>query len=76
MRTITFSKTNFEDIISTLDKPTINIVRIVFNSEDKNWTDRLFTSSLLLKASCIDSDDNDIWSFHYSSTSATSIERR
>ena len=68
MRTITFNKTYFEDIISTEDKPVINIVRIIFNSEDRNWTDRLFTASLLLKASCIDNADNELQSIQVSMT--------
>jgi hypothetical protein len=62
MRTITFTKEYFEDIISTQEKPVIDIVRIIFNSEDKNWTVRLFTASLLLKTSCLDIDDNELQS--------------
>jgi len=50
MRVIEFKKNSYKDTTTTYEKPVVNIIRVVFNTDDDDWVHRLFTASLKLKA--------------------------
>jgi hypothetical protein len=61
MRTIPFNKENLIDTVRTSEKPVLNIVRAVYNSNDNNWVQRLLSASLTLKTTCYDNEDKLIY---------------
>lgn len=62
MRTIKFDKENLIDEIKTSNKPVINIINAVFNSNDNNWALRLISTSITLKTVAFNNDKIEVYS--------------
>jgi hypothetical protein len=63
MATISLDNTITTKTTTSGDKPVLNISKIVFVTDDKNWVQRLFNSMLTIKFSCIGSDKKEKKSF-------------
>jgi len=61
MRTLTFRQDNLIDTTTTEDKPVINVVRVVININDTEWTNRLLKTSLELTAVCYNNNKEEIF---------------
>lgn len=59
MPTINFNSNNFKSISDSNERPVININKIVFISDDKNWSRRLASASLAVKFACIVADERE-----------------
>lgn len=59
MATIKFDNTTTKKTTTSADKPVLNISKIVFDTNDKNWVQRLFNSMLTIKFACIGSDKKE-----------------
>ncbi len=57
--TIKFDRNSFKKTITSINKPVLYIDRIVFLTDDKNWINRLFSASLIIKFACIDSNKRE-----------------
>ena len=57
METIQFSSDRLIYTNRTFEKPVLNIINAVFNSNDSNWTQRLYPISLTLRATCYDKNN-------------------
>lgn len=55
-----FNNNKTQISLSYCEKPVINIIKINFSSEDKQWVDRLFNANLIVKISALDNEDNEL----------------
>lgn len=60
MDKIVFNKKKIHEVISYDVMPVIHIGKISFASEEQNWTNKLFSSSLMVKISALDKNDKEI----------------
>lgn len=56
MTTLKFDNTTTKKTTTSVDKPILNISRMVFVTNDKNWAQRLFNTMLTVKIVCIRKD--------------------
>jgi len=62
MRTIQFNKDNLIDEAKTSNKPVVNVIRAIFNSNDNDWVQRLISTSITIKTVALDNDENEVCS--------------
>lgn len=59
MATIKFDNKTLKKTTSSADKPILNISKIIFVTDDKNWVQRLSNSVLTIRFSCIGPDKKE-----------------
>jgi hypothetical protein len=64
MRIIHFSKDNLIDETKSSNKPVINVIRAIFNSDDNDWVKRLISTSITLETVALDNNEKEL--FRYS----------
>ncbi len=57
MKEIIFNKDRMEDVSITSQKPILYLVRLSFNTSDRNWFNRIYNAQLLLKCELINDKD-------------------
>lgn len=62
MRTIQFNKDNLTDEAKSSDKPVVNVIRAIFNSDDSDWVQRLISTSITLKTVALDNNEKEVCS--------------
>lgn len=60
MRVIKFNKDQLCDEVKTEKKPVLNLVRVVFSSNDPNWVPKILSASIKLKAICYNIDKTQL----------------
>ena len=60
MEPIIFNKDKSDKTLSYSGKPILNIIRINFLSNDKQWTSRLFNALITIKITALDKDKNEL----------------
>ena len=58
MRVFTFNSENNSFEIRGIERPVLNLVKGIFNSNDLEWVTRLYNTTLTVKASCYDENDS------------------
>ena len=62
MRTIQFNKDYLTDEASTSNKPVVNVIRAIFNSNDNDWVQRLISTTITLKTIALDNEGKEVCS--------------
>lgn len=60
---LTFEKDKYQETTSSYEKPVFHVYRIILNSSDKDWVNRLFTASLTFKIAAFDDKDRELKSY-------------
>lgn len=61
MRTIQFKKDYLTDEANTSNKPVVNVIRAIFNSNDNDWVQRLISTSITLKTVALDNEEKEFY---------------
>lgn len=60
MESIIFNKDKSEETFSYSEPPVLNIIRINFLSDDKQWANRLFNANLIIKIIALNKESNEL----------------